>query len=240
MYIGIIMHKLALLVSIYNSNKWIEKRLENLLLSTANIDAEIICINANSEHELDHKVFLDKYSQEPRIKYIKLNERIGIYDAWNMAIEHSNSEYLSNANTDDLSTESLYTKSISILDTNKDVGVVYSSWYSINDVDPINHPLQISHPGQFAGDFNKGQVGHFPTWRKCIHDEIGLFDGSLTALGDADFWARVYFTTKNEFFWIREPLGYYRWRNGDNAWTRFISPEQWRVFYDKCSKYRNQ
>lgn len=236
------MKKIALLVSIYNSGEWIESRLKNLLEATSNIDAEIICMNADSPDPLDHMIPLAYASMNDKFHYIKLPTRIGIYEAWNEAIKISNSEYLANANTDDLSGPLLYKTLCDYMDTNKNCGVSYCSWWSIGAApkdwnsgqggEPVN-------PGQFAGNFDRAQIGHFPVWRKSLHDQVGFFDGSLTALGDADFWAKVYFKTKYDFYWHRAPLASYRWRDGQNAWSRFISPEQWTIFHTNMARYKD-
>lgn len=235
------MKKIALLVSIYDSGEWIESRLNNLLQMTQNIDAEIICINANSPDPLDHSVPMSMRSD--RFGYIKCSERIGIYDAWNEAIKISDAQYLANANTDDISGPLLYKSLCDMLDSNNKYGVAYSSWYSIGSAPRTwteSARGEVVNPGQFAGNFDTGQIGHFPVWRKSLHDAIGYFDGSLTALGDADFWGRVYFKTNYDFYWYRAPLAAYRWRDGQNAWSRFISPEQWAIFHGNMARYKNE
>lgn len=235
------MKKLSLLVSIYDSGEWIENRLNNLLSVIDKLDVEIVCLNADSPDPLDHSVPSSMVSD--KLKYVKFPSRIGIYDAWNEGIKISNSEYLANANTDDLSGPFLYQALCTALDHDKMLGVAYSSWYSIG-AEPktwgdVPFKASIENPGQFAGDFDKGQIGHFPVWRKSLHDAVGCFDGSLTALGDADFWSRVYFKTKYNFLWYRQPLAAYRWRDGQNAWSRFISPEQWTIFHNNTNGYKH-
>lgn len=235
------MKKIALLVSIYDSGEWIENRLQNLLEAIQNIDAEIICINANSPDPLDHSIPMSMRSD--KLGYIKCSERIGIYDAWNEAIKISDAQYLSNANTDDMSGPMLYKTLCDYLDNNENCGVTYCSWWSIGSA-PKNWAEsqggECVNPGQFLGDFDRAQVGHFPVWRKSLHDNIGYFNGYLTALGDADFWARVYYYTKFDFYWYKAPLASYRWRDGQNAWSRFISPEQWTIFHNNIAKYKNE
>ena len=237
------MKKISLLLSLYQSGEWIENRLKNLIDATSNIDAEIICINADSPDILDHDIPVRYLKIYNNIKYVKCETRIGIYDAWNEAIKISDSQYLAPANTDDLSGPTLYTTLCGVLDDNPNVGVSYTSWYTIgmkpNKWSDIDLSCRPDSPGEFHGNFDTGQVGHFPVWRKKIHDEIGYFDGLLTALGDADFWSRVYFKTNYCFYWLRAPLAAYRWRDGQNAWSRFISTEQWLIFHNNIKNYKD-
>lgn len=240
------MTKIAAIVSIYESSEWIEQRLLNLLEATKNSDSKIICINANSPHQLDHDIPYSMVSD--KLDYIKTNERIGIYDAWNLAIKHCKSKYYTNANTDDLVSPLAYDNLSSLLDHDDDIIVTYCSWYTISsDVkkwSDVNQHNAVDHPGDFIGDFNSAQVGHFPMWRGSLHDKIGYFNGKFTALGDAEFWMRAYYKTcykrDSRFQWTSTPLAAYRWRDGENAWNRFISPEQWQDFHKIAEQYKNE
>lgn len=234
------MKKITLLISQYNSGEWIEERIINILESAMSNDIEIVCVNANSPDPLDDTV-PRKFNQ---IKYIKCADRIGIYEAWNMAIKESTAPYIANANTDDLVAPHCYNALASILDNHPNTGVTYCSWITIGDnikrwnQVPLTSPA--SQPGLYAGNFDKGQVGHFPLWRREIHDKIGMFATDLPSLGDAEFWARTYFQTKWVFEWLRAPLGAYRWRDGENAWHAYMTENQWPTLNDRIAQYKEK
>lgn len=234
------MKKISLLVSQYNSGEWIENRLRNITESTIYSDIEVICINANSPDPLD-----DETPKKFGVKYIKCPTRIGIYEAWNLAIKESTAPYIANANTDDLISPHCYEILTNILDGNINVGVVYNSWYTIgsNIKNWCDIPASFAAdgaPGLYNGNFDTGQVGHFPLWRRSLHDKIGMFTDKLPSLGDADFWARVYYKTNYEFNWFRAPLGAYRWRNGQNAWSVYMTEDQWPLLNKLISEYKNE
>jgi len=235
------MKKIALLVSQYNSGEWIEEKIVNILESAISNDIEIVCINADSPDPRDDEV-PRKFKQ---IRYIKYPSRIGIYEAWNLAIKESTAPYIANANTDDLVAPHCYGSLAHVLDNHPKTGVTYCSWHTIGS--DVKHWNQISptkaadgQPGAYAGNFDTGQVGHFPLWRRSIHNQVGMFSDKLPSLGDAEFWARTYFRTKWNFEWLRAPLGAYRWRDGQNAWHAYMTDDQWPLLNQLIAQYRNE
>jgi glycosyltransferase involved in cell wall biosynthesis len=225
------MKKISILISIYNSGEWIEDRLNNIFESTSAEDFEVICINSDSPDPRD-----DVIPRRYPVKYLKLDKRVTIYEAWNIGILESNSEYITNMNSDDLNHKSYCDIMSRTLDGKNDIGVSYCSWHTIgsdikkwSDID-VNKAVDGS-PGNFAGSFDSAQIGHMPMWRKSIHDEIGYFRTDMPALGDAEMWMRIWQQTNYNFLWVRQALGAYRWRNGENAWHKYITPKEWEKFH---------
>jgi GT2 family glycosyltransferase len=229
------MKKIAILVSQYNSGEWIENRISNILQSDLSSDIEIVCINSASPDPRDASV-PPKYP----VTYIETKERVTIYEAWNIGIQECDAEYITNMNTDDLNHREYCTRMSQILDGDNRVGVAYCSWTTIDD--NVNHWGEVvigtgDHPGNFAGCFERAGVGHFPMWRKDIHDRVGYFRTDMPALGDAEMWMRVWHQTEYRFHWTREILGAYRWRNGENAWNKYITGEQWDKLHELTRIY---
>ena len=232
------MAKLTVMVSIYNSGEWIENRLNNLLQHENQKDMEVWCVNANSPDPRDHEI-----PQKYPFKYIKLVTRPTVYETWNYIIQNSTSKYITNANTDDIVAPNCYTKLMEILDKNEKFGFTYCSWLTTatpnqkweekKNADPSGNP------GNYAGDISIAGVGHFPMWRRSLHDQLGLFDPQFKALSDADWWARCYHVGKTQFYWLREYLGLYLWRNGDNLWNRSITHEEWQCYHTKVKQYQS-
>lgn len=238
------MKKLTVMVSLYNSGLWIENRLNNLFNSTAINEMEIWCVNANSPDPLDD-IIPAKYD----VQYLKLPERVGVYAAWNHIIQASNSYYITNANTDDLIAPNGYERLMSVLDNNHGFGFAYPSWYT-SDIDNLQWPQvpkKADHtggdPGNYSGDLGLGGVGHFPLYRRNLHNQYGLFDERFKALGDADFWSRCYHYGKTKFIWVKEHLACYLWRGarneGDrNLWHKEINQNEWDLYHSKAESYK--
>ena len=62
---------------------------------------ELLVIDADSP-EGEYDVIKEYQSVWPNIRYERINYRIGIYDAWNVAVGLARGEYLTNTNLDDL------------------------------------------------------------------------------------------------------------------------------------------
>lgn len=237
------MSKLTLMVSIYNSGDWIANRLKNILCSTVINDIEVWCVNANSPDERDHDVPLAFSQQHPQIKYERLADRISVYETWNYIIKRSQSTYIANANTDDIVSPVCYETLMGALDSEgPGCGLAYCSWYTTGRPNQEWAKMVAAapdgKPGNYAGNIDTAGVGHFPLWRRSLHDEIGLFDTSFQALADADWWARIYYVAKKRLRWINQDLGLYLWRNGQNLWHQKVNGEEWRKYHSKLAMYK--
>lgn len=251
------MKKLTVMVSVYNAGEFLENRLNNLHKSTVAGDMEIWVVNANSPDVRDHDI-----PQKFNVKYIKLPERVGVYAAWNHVISNSNSEYITNANADDIVAPNCYEKLIKILDAGH--GLAYPSWYTTNhpnltwdtieqkprtfrswrkkhEIRAIKTLVEASgRPGNYNGSLENSGVGHFPMWRRSLHDSLGLFDEEFKALGDADWWARCHHLGKASFCWLDEFVACYLWRNGQNLWNQAINEIEWNRYHQKVEKYQSK
>lgn len=239
------MHKLTVMVSIYNSSAWLQNRIENLLDTTAykNNQMQIFLVNATSPDPLDHEI-ASRYGGRHNCKYETI-PWCPVYQAWNYIIENSDSTYLANANTDDIVSPHCYERLMSILDS-RDAGYAYPSWYTTStpNLQWANVPgsklvSSDGRPGHYNGNLEIGGIGHFPLYRRELHAKYGLYDEQFPALGDADFWARCYHVGKTKFIWHDEPLGCYLWRSGENLWHKQISTQEWNKYHHKVNQYKN-
>lgn len=228
------MKKLTVMVSIYESGEFIENRLANLLECTCLDDLDVWCVNANSPDEND-----DIIPRKFPFHYVKLDDRISVYETWNYIITNSQSHYLTNANTDDIVAPDCYTKLMAHLDNGYDFA--YCSWYTTHIPNQKWGELKSAdpggQPGQFQGNITRAGVGHFPVWRRSLHQKLGLFDTDFQALADAEWWTRCYCVGQAKFIWVNELLGCYLWRHGQNLWHRMVTPQEWELFHGKVQGY---
>jgi len=230
------MPKLTVMVSMYNSGDWIRNRLINLAACDME-DMEVWCVNANSPDERDHNI-----PQEFPFKYIKLPERLSVYQTWNYIIQSSDSEYITNANTDDIVAPHCYSTLIANLEHAK-ADFSYCSWHTTAKPNQQWHSMTdfcTDHPGQYTGNIATAGVGHFPLWRRSLHNKLGFFDHQFEALADADWWSRCYHLLSAKFCWTSVPLGLYLWRDGQNLWNTKINPGEWDLYHQKTAQYRSQ
>ena len=154
-----------------------------------------------------------------------------IYKAWNLGIEASNGEYITNANCDDRHNPISMGLMAKILYANPHIDLVYhdqyitwdpnTSWQEFKDRphdtpqtqliygrdlpgrDGLFHWGSYSHERLIKGCF----VGPQPMWRRSLHQRYGMFDPEFESAGDYEFWLRV--AGKDNYFYISEPLGLY-------------------------------
>ncbi|MEE7440266.1 glycosyltransferase [Methylobacterium oryzae] len=196
--------EVSIITSMYKGAKYIKNFMDNITSQTIFEDCELIIVDAASpEDEISIiRPYQDKHAN---IHYHRIDYRIGIYDAWNYAIERSTGRFLTNANLDDCrSGESLEIQA-AMLQTLPFVDVVYQDvFYSMErdlSFDEIrrcgfatNLPL-VSRYNLL--EFNSPH--NAPMWRRNIHDELGLFDTNYKSAGDYEFWMRCQVAGKTFF-----------------------------------------
>ncbi len=183
------------IISTYNSAKFIESRISNLLNQTLGEDLEIIVVVSGSTQEESKIVekFLEKYNN---IKLIITDKRESIYQAWNRGIKISNGRYICNANTDDILREDALEIMAKELDKYPEVAMVYADQY-------ITNKYSSSFDNSLKRRFNRPEysklrflarywVGPQPMWRSSLHFNNNLwFDEGLEICGDNDFACKV-------------------------------------------------
>ena len=218
---------LTIITSLYKGENYIKTFLENITSQTIFNQCLLFIIDANSPQDeyVIIKNYLDKY---PNIKYLKLEKTIGIYEAWNLAIKNSDSEFLTNANVDDLHREDALELKVKALKDNPEADVVYSDvYYSFLP----NLPFKIAKKGGIRTNLptaNKFNLLNFnsphnsPLWRRSLHEMIGYFDPTYQSAGDHEFWLRAAFS--GIFFMkIPEPVVVY-YQNPNGVSTQKDSP----------------
>ena len=159
---------------------------------------ELILINANSPSSGCEsniiQVYCKKYPEQ--IVYLELDQDIGLYAVWNLAIRMARGEYLTNANLDDRLSPDCYAVHARVLDCNPQVDLVYSDSYLTyvpNENFIINSSASIIRYPEFESSLmQKINLPSFnPMWRKALHSKYGYFDEQLKIAGDWEFWLRL-------------------------------------------------
>ncbi|MBI4335204.1 MAG: glycosyltransferase [Candidatus Omnitrophica bacterium] len=191
--------RISAIVSTYNSEKFIQGCLDNLLAQTVARDMEIIVINSASRQG-EEAIAREYLRRHDNIKYYKTRKRETLYASWNRAIRMSSGKYLISANTDDRSRLDALEIMAQTLDENPQIALVYSNCYLTNipndDINSMNK--KSSHLVPFrAMDYShknllrKCLCGSRPMWRRRLHEELGGFDETCVISGDYDFWLRI-------------------------------------------------
>jgi len=202
----------SVIISTYNSAKFIEGRLKNLVEQTIFEDIEIVIINSGSRQ--NEEEILQKYLKiHSNIKYIRTEDRETIYKAWNRGIKVAKGEFITNGNTDDRLRKDALEILSNYLQKYSNLALVYADQYIVKSAEdyeknenligeyirPDYSPLQLCYQ-YFAGSQSM--------WRSSLHyTEDIWFDDAFEVAGDYDFITKV--ALRHDIRHIKEKLGYY-------------------------------
>jgi GT2 family glycosyltransferase len=187
--------KVSIVTSLYKAGKYLDHFLSEMTQQTIFDQCELILINANSPDNEGEIVapYLKKHSN---IVYKELEDDPGVYGVWNMGIELSTGEYITNANVDDIRHHSQIEILARELVNHGEVDLVYSTClvttqsnesFANNSSNDRVYPIQ---------PFTKENMikclpGCMPLWRRTMHTNAGMFDRSYKHAGDWEMWLRA-------------------------------------------------
>lgn len=220
--------RLTAIISLFNSGRWLHNRIRNLMETTLYQKGELLIFAVNSQSpDPQDDAIANQYAGKPNFHYEIQHEKTSCYGSWNYAIQKTNTTYLTNANTDDIIAPDAYDKLIHAIETTGSL-LAYPDWYLVVEENQswnqAQQKGQLDRIGHYNPDRDQMSCGHFPIWKREIHDKVGLFDPSFKALGDAELWYRLWITGHRNFLYYGEPLGGYLWRYGQNLWHRVDDP----------------
>ena len=208
--------KISIITSVYDGDEFIREFMEDITSQTIFEDkCELILINANSpgNEEAVINEYLEKYPNN--IIYKKLDEDPGIYEVWNLGVEMSSGEFLTNANLDDRKKTNSLEIHAKALYSNKEVDLVYANSYHTTEPNEVFEDQKEEWGIIKIDDFNgketmlKGNPPHQnPMWRKSLHEKHGLFNNEYFSAGDWEMWLRAAFGG-SKFMHINKLLGLY-------------------------------
>lgn len=202
--------RISAITSLYAGGAHIERFLDHMVAQTVFADrAELIIVDAHSPDA--EQPVIERYQRRwPNIRYLRTNERIGIYEAWNLALGMARGEFLTSANVDDLRRADSLEQQAALLELLPFVDVVYQDFYYT--LDPT---LGFDEAAAFGfrsdlplvtpqGLMALNPPHNAPMWRRRLHDELGLFDTGFQSAGDYDFWMRCVLAGKT-FYKLNDP-----------------------------------
>ena len=184
------------ITSLYKGGDFIEQFMDNITSqSVFDNYCELIIVDADSpDNEAETiKRYLGRHEG---IRYIRINYRIGIYDAWNVGVKAAQGEYLTNANLDDLRRRDSFELQAAVLDNLPFVDVTYQDfYYSFDPHLPFEEIARFGYESDLPilTPYNMLEYNsphNAPMWRKRLHDELGYFNTYYRSAGDYEFWLR--------------------------------------------------
>jgi|TARA_R110000824_G_scaffold125178_3_gene284130 hypothetical protein len=203
----------SIITSVYQGEKYIDGFMEEITKQSFFDRCELILVDCNCGNSPYEKETIKKFQETyPNIHYYKLDEDPGVYGAWNYAINHSEGEYITNANLDDRRCYSMIEQCYNFATANSEKDLVYACFLV---TDKPNETFYTTRSQQVYNtlDFSIKNMQHcppgcMPLWRRSLHQKNGMFDDSLTSAGDLEFWLRC-IKNKSEFVRLNAVLGLY-------------------------------
>ena len=203
----------SIITSLYKGEKFIKHFMKNITAQTIFDSCELIIIDANSP-ENEYEVIQEYMKDHQNIHYIRTDEVIGIYDAWNLGVKESKGKFLTNANLDDLrSFDCLEKQAIALLKA-EDFDVVYQDvYYTFTPNLPFDVIAKCGVRSKLpmatkANMLQFNSPHNAPMWRKLLHKKVGLFNTRYKSAGDYELWLRA-MLNGSKFLKIEEPLAAY-------------------------------
>ncbi|MCX6391043.1 MAG: glycosyltransferase [Actinobacteria bacterium] len=200
----------SVICSLYGGGDFIRPYLENITSQVGFKHHELIIIDAASPD--GEKVTIREFAERfPNIHYHRQDERIGIYEAWNIGIELSRGRFLTNANLDDVRHPCSLDQMAAFLEAHTAIDVTYTDvLYSLEPhlnwemTDSIG--VRTSLPPITTWNLLEFNSPHCaPMWRRELHRELGVFDVTFRSAGDWEFWLRCADAGKR-FHKLADPL----------------------------------
>ena len=227
---------ISILCSVYNSSANLDNYLRYLNDQFLQ-EFEVVFVDAHSTDDSLKKIKEFKFRGGITTIVIECGSRLGVYEAWNLAIENCSNDYVMNYNTDDkLYRNALLTATI-YCNLYPHMDVIYSNCHITSD---SNHQ-QYSGWYLWADANSKAQllagccVGPFPVVKKSSLVKYGMFDPSFTISGDYEMWSRMR-SKGAKFYKMTEFLGAY-YNNPEGVSTK-NTPERWELHVMQDTRIR--
>ncbi len=202
----------SVIVSAYNSERFLRGCLEDLEAQTIADELEIIVVDTASPQN-EGAIVKEFQKRYPNIVYLRTEERETVYGAWNRGIKAARGKFITNANTDDRHRRDALEILAQSLEAHPDVTLAYADCL----ITPVENETFESTTARrkFTWlDFSAQALllqgcfcGPQPMWRREVHDEHGYFDPEFVSAGDYEFWLKIARTRK--FLHVTEVLGLY-------------------------------
>lgn len=200
--------KVSVIIPVYNAEKFIKETIESVLGQTCQ-DFEIVIVDDGSTDKSAETI---KSLDDKRIIYT-YQKNHGVSAARNKGILESDGEYIALLDHDDLWLPEKLERQVPILESNSNVGLVYSDCYII---DLNGHILKRNfkdhrpHQGKVLADLFLDNFIPCLTAliRKNILGSIGLFNPELSIAEEYDLFLRIAEVCEVDF--VDLPLAKYR------------------------------
>ena len=206
------MPKVSVIIPVYNAEKFLSETIESVIAQTYT-DWEIIAVDDGSTDRSGE--ILRKYEQRLPSKIHVITQRnSGVSIARNNAIAIAKGDYIAFLDHDDLWLPEKLEKQVDLLDSNKELGLVYSDSYVIDEEGNLRKKTFFEIVRPFRGNiFNELFYDNFiplltAIIRKEVVNKVGMFDPKYKIAEEYDLFLKIAEYYPVDF--VEQPLAKYR------------------------------
>lgn len=175
--------RISVLISCYNNARFVAKKLAEVRAQTWFDRAEFIFLETASPQR-EREYFAPFCRQYPNCRLIATDERMSLYEAWNLGWREARAPIVCYSNMDDTMHPRLLEEVVANMEAKQwDACTVLIAKQSMDEhwnnwKRAARGPLS-TRPGPFAA------------WRRELSGAIGRFDERFQIAGDKEFWSRL-------------------------------------------------
>lgn len=184
---------ISVCMPVFNGEKYIPESIESVLAQTEKMFELLVVDNCSTDRTLE---IVSVYS-DPRIKTHKNDRNLGLFGNVNECVKIAKGKYIVILPHDDLILPSMLETFSQTLESDRKIGLVYSSYYQI-DSESKRIKAVITEPASrvMSGDeafrkFIRTCPIQCAMIRRDIFRRIGTFDPDLPLSGDVNMWCRI-------------------------------------------------
>lgn len=205
-------YKITSFSVIYKAEEFLEGLIENIIEQDDFENIEFIFINPNSpDNSLEIlRPYISKYSN---FKLINLDYDPGLYACWNMCVQNSSADLVTNWNPDDRKSKDSIKSLCNTLILLPEYDLIYGLTLITNTKNEkfdecTSNRVFYAEEASIRNLFFNNSPHCMPVWRKSIHEKFGYFDNSYISAGDGDMWLRA-IIGGSRFFFLKKIIGSY-------------------------------
>lgn len=180
------MPKVSIVLPTYNGEKYIRQSIDSIINQTFTDWELIIVDDCSTDNTLDIVNEYAKKDNRIRIIHNKINQKLP--NSLNIGFAVSNGEYLTWTSDDNYYLSDAFSQMLDVLDND------YEKIMVCADMEIINEFGQVIYREPSYNDKEISVVNHVGAcflYKRCVKDDVGIYDDSLKYVEDYDFWMRI-------------------------------------------------
>ncbi|HVO28401.1 MAG TPA: glycosyltransferase family 2 protein [Candidatus Paceibacterota bacterium] len=231
--------KVSILVNAYNEERYLKEALDSALAQTFG-DFELVVLDDQST---DRTPEIVKEYTDPRVRYVRPAQRLGLVGGRNELLRQSRGEYLTYLDADDIYLPTKVEEEVLFLEQHPDCAAAYCDLGYFFDGDPgrlYRHRYEFySGPDVFPNLLEKMFITNTAVmFRRRVYEEIGGYRSEMGIVEDWDYFLRMAYVGYQIVFLEKDLVRYrLRWDSHTNfARQQEIKESAVKIFEDLRSR----